>query len=50
MLTTVVTIGVDFALIVNRSHSNPHTHTHTRARAPVGSDGHHPLPACLRSS
>ena len=24
MLTTVVTIGVDFALIVKRSHSNPH--------------------------
>lgn len=26
MLTTVVTIGVDFALIVKRSNSNPHTH------------------------
>ena len=26
MLTTVVTIGVDFALIVKRINSNPHTH------------------------
>ena len=29
MLTVVVTIGVDFAIIAKRSDSNPSTHTHT---------------------
>ena len=47
MITTVVTIGVDFAIIVDCSHSNP-TRAHTRTVRPL--QALTALCLCLRSS